>query len=115
AATFGPGKHPHPPGHPEIEIGLAKLYELTGDQKYLDLLRFFVDARGNAEGGRSLYGDYAQDAVPVLEQTRAVGHAVRLGYLFAGVTDLARLTGETAYLEASRRVWDDVVGTQLYL
>lgn len=115
AATFGPGKDPHPPGHPEIEIGLAKLYELTGDQKYLDLLRFFVDARGHAEGGRSLYGDYAQDAIPVLEQTRAVGHAVRLGYLFAGVTDLARLTGETSYLDASRRVWDDVVDTQLYL
>ncbi len=115
AATFGRGKNPHPPGHPEIELGLARLYEHTGDTKYLDLLRFFVDARGRAEGGRHLYGEYSQDAVPVLDQTHAVGHAVRLGYLFAGTTDLARLTGETAYLDASKRVWDDVVTTKLYL
>jgi len=88
AREFGPGKRTNPPGHEEIEIGLVKLYRATGKTKYLDLAKFFIDARGKTEGripygreGRQelLYGQYAQDDKPFIEQTEAVGHAVRAG------------------------------------
>jgi DUF1680 family protein len=66
-----------PPGHQEIEIGLVKLYRLTGEKKYLDQAKFFLDQRGNSQGHK-LYGFYSQDHLPVTQQTEAVGHAVRL-------------------------------------
>ncbi len=112
--VFGPGRNTHPCGHPEIEIGLVKLFRKTRDQRYLDLAKFFIDARGHADG-RELYGEYAQDHLPLLEQKTAVGHAVRAAYLFAGIADVAGLTGEPSYLVAIDRLWRDVVGTKLYL
>ena len=114
--TFGPepGKLKLPPGHEEVEIGLVKLYRVTGDPKHLKLARFFVDTRGRAEGHK-LYGDYAQDHVPVVEQTQPVGHAVRAGYLYSGVADVAALTGDPAYLKAIDRIWENVVFRKLYL
>ncbi len=124
AKEFGPGKRTNPPGHEEIEIGLVKLYRATGKTKYLELANFFIDARGKTEGripygreGREqlLYGEYAQDDKPFVEQTTAVGHAVRAGYLYAGAADVAALTGNQAYLAALDRIWADVVGTKLYI
>jgi len=124
AREFGPGKRTNPPGHEEIEIGLVKLYRATGTRKYLDLAKFFIDARGKTEGrvpyGREgqkelLYGEYAQDDKPFIEQTTAVGHAVRAGYLYAGAADVAALTGEQAYVAALDKIWADVVGTKLYI
>jgi DUF1680 family protein len=115
ARTFGPNASPYPCGHPEIEIGLATLYEKTRKPEYLATLRFFVETRGQADRGRPLYGEYAQDHEPILAQDEAVGHAVRLAYLQSGVLDLARLTKDAAYLAASRRVWDDVVGRKMYV
>lgn len=117
AKTFGPnpGQLTHVPGHEEIEIGLVRLYRATGDKKYLDLAKFFVDMRGNKEKRESLYGQYAQDHAPVVEQSEAVGHAVRGGYFYAGVADVAALTGEQAYIDAIGRIWQDVVGRKLYL
>jgi len=115
AKTFGPQGMPHPCGHPEIELALARLHDATGDARALELLRFFIETRGKADRGRPLYGEYAQDHAPILEQTEAVGHAVRLAYLQSGVVDLARLTGETRYLDASRRVWDDIISRKMYL
>ncbi|MCX6568781.1 MAG: glycoside hydrolase family 127 protein, partial [Candidatus Aminicenantes bacterium] len=109
AKEFGPGKRTNPPGHEEIEIGLVKLYRASGKTKYLELANFFIDARGKTEGripygreGREqlLYGEYAQDDKPFVEQTTAVGHAVRAGYLYAGAADVAALTGNQAYLAA---------------
>jgi hypothetical protein len=114
ASVFGPGKNPHPCGHPEVEIGLSKLYDATGNRKYLDLLEFFILTRGKAEG-RPLYGEYAQDHLPVLEQTKAVGHAVRLAYLFSGVVDLGMRTGKPEYTKAAARVWDDIVASKMYI
>ena len=90
------------PGHQEIEIGLVKLYRATGEQKYLDLARFFLDQRGNAEG-HELYGAYNQDHLPVVEQTEAVGHAVRAGYMYAGMADVGALTGDRGYVDAIDR------------
>jgi DUF1680 family protein len=113
---FGPGEGrlKLPPGHEEIEIGLVKLFRVTGKRKYLDLAKFFIDARGDASG-HELYGAYSQDHKPVVEQDEAVGHAVRAAYLYAGVTDVAALTGETRTMEAMDRIWEDIVSKKLYL
>ena len=124
AREFGPGKRTNPPGHEEIEVGLVRLYRITGTQKYLDLAKFFVDARGRTEGripfeldGKTqlLYGEYAQDHKPLVEQTEAVGHAVRAGYLYAGAADVAALRQDKAYLAALERIWADMVGKKLYI
>ena len=112
--TFGPGKNMGVPGHQEIEMGLVKLFRVTGDKRYLDLAKFFVDQRGNQEG-HELFGTYAQDHLPLAEQTEAVGHSVRAGYYYAGATDVAALTGETAYDSALERIWEDIVYQKIYL
>jgi hypothetical protein len=114
--TFGPapGQLKLPPGHEEIEIGLVKLYRTTGERKYLDQAKFFIDQRGNA-AGHKLYGTYAQDHKPVVEQDEAVGHAVRAAYLYSGMTDVAALTGDTRYVAALDKIWIDVVTKKLYL
>ncbi|MEM6630361.1 MAG: glycoside hydrolase family 127 protein [Bacteroidota bacterium] len=112
--TFGPGKNMGVPGHQEIEIGLVKLFRVTGEKRYLDLAKFFVDQRGN-KVGHELYGTYAQDHLPLKDQSEAVGHSVRAGYFYAGATDVAALTGETAYDKALERIWKDIVHQKIYL
>ena len=112
--VFGPNKNMGVPGHEEIEIGLVKLYRVTGERKYLTLARFFIEERGNADG-HELYGSYAQDHKPVLQQEEAVGHAVRAGYLYSGVADVAALTGDAAYVQAIDQIWSNVVSKKLYL
>ncbi|MDD8016027.1 MAG: glycoside hydrolase family 127 protein [Acidobacteriota bacterium] len=113
--TFGPGKKHAAPGHQEIEIGLVKLFRLTGKREYLDLAKFFLDVRGRTESGRTLYGEYSQDHKPVTEQTEAVGHAVRAMYMYAGMADVAALTGDAAYIAAVDKIWEDVVFKKTYL
>ncbi len=113
-SVFGPGKTHGTPGHQEIEIGLVKLYRLTGKKRYLNLAKFFLDERGNAEG-RKVYGEYSQDHKPVVEQAEAVGHAVRAMYMYSGMADVAAMTGDQAYLRALDRVWDDVVYKKMYV
>lgn len=112
---FGPQARHIPPGHQEIELGLAKLFRVTGDQRYIDLARFFLDQRGRPEGGRTLWGTYNQDHKPLLEQEEAVGHSVRFMYMLAAVADVAALTGDTAYAAAARRLWHNVVTKKMYL
>jgi len=114
ARTFGPNGRKEVPGHQEIEIGLVKLYRVTNDERYLDLAKFFLDQRGNA-AGHKLYGEYAQDHLPVVEQREAVGHAVRAAYMYSGMADIAALTGDARYGAALDALWDDVVGKKLYL
>lgn len=111
---FGPGKRTNPPGHQVIEMGLAKLYRLTGKEEYLNLAKFFLDSRGRAEG-RKLYGEYSQDHRPVIEQDEAVGHAVRAAYMYAGMADVAALSGDAGYVKAIDRIWENVVSKKLYL
>jgi DUF1680 family protein len=114
ARDFGQKKLRLVPGHQEIEIGLTKLYRLTENKKYLNLAKFFLDERGNAKGHK-LYGEYAQDHIPVSKQTEAVGHAVRAAYMYAGMADVAALTGNRSYVEAIDRLWENVVGRKIYL
>jgi hypothetical protein len=124
-STFGPGKRRGFPGHQEIEIGLSKLYRVTGTQAYLDLAKFFLDERGHYFGGEkhdlkdpfAVYDsdEYMQNHKPVLEQDEAVGHAVRAMYMYAGMADVAALGGWPEYVKAIDRLWENVVGKKMYL
>ena len=114
-ATFGPGRVEFPPGHQVIEMGLAKLYRITGEEKYLQTARFLLDIRGKKSGGRELYGPYSQDHIPILEQSEAVGHAVRAGYMYAGIADVAALTGDQAWIDAIDRIWENVAAKKIHL
>ncbi|MFC1960903.1 glycoside hydrolase family 127 protein [Chloroflexota bacterium] len=117
--VFGPDALRDVPGHQEIEIGLVKLYRVTGDEKYLNLARFFLDERGqaNARQVQDAFGNagYMQDHIPVTEQHEAVGHAVRAVYMYAGMADVAALTGDQAYIMALKHIWENVVSKKLAL
>jgi DUF1680 family protein len=125
AGEFGPGKRKGFPGHQEIEIGLVKLYRLTGDQKYLDLAKYFLDVRGPGHFGKKFADDsdfsiynqdwYYQAHKPVVEQQEAIGHAVRATYMYSGMADVAALTGDEDYVQAIDRIWDNVVSKKLYV
>lgn len=138
ASRFGPeeGKSKGYPGHEIAEMALARLYEVTGERKYLELSRFFLEMRGTkpyyfdleekerAEHEGRPYREpdpgelrhaYHQAHLPVREQSEAVGHAVRAVYLYSGMADVARLTGDEAMYRACRRLWDNIVGEKLYI
>lgn len=106
-----PGQQVRVPGHQIAEMALAKLYLVTGDQKYLDQAKFFLDKRGYT----SRRDEYSQAHKPVIEQDEAVGHAVRAAYMYSGMADVAALTGDTAYIHAIDRIWDNIVSKKLYI
>ena len=107
--TFGYGKEEKYPGHQIVEIGLVKLYRVTGNKQYLDLAKFFLDVRGPK--GES----YNQADKKVVDQHDAEGHAVRAAYMYTGMADVAALTGNQQYLHAIDDIWDDVVNKKLYI
>lgn len=122
--TFGPneGQVVDVPGHEVIEMGLVKLYRATGDVKYLNQAKFFVEMRGRKDLRRSLannpqamYGKYAQDATPLTEENEAVGHAVRATYLYEGAADVAAMTKDKAITDAITRIWNNVVSKKIYI
>ena len=106
---FGDSKLRIAPGHEVIEMGLVKLYRVTGEKRYLDLAKIFLDARG--PGGP----DYNQRHQLVVDQDQAVGHAVRANYLYAGMADVAALTGDQRYVTAIEKIWDNMESKKLYL
>jgi len=107
------------PGHEEIELALMRLWQCTGDRKWLDLSLHFINLRGTDPAEHCFNHwfspGYAQDQAPVAEQATAEGHVVRFGYLFSAVADAARETGDIKLLEACRRVWRDVTGKKMYV
>lgn len=109
---FGPGKAEYFPGHQIVEMGLAKMYRVTGKKEYLDLAKFFLDIRGN---GKIKGSEYNQSQKPVTDQHVAVGHAVRAAYMYSGMADVAALTGDQKYLRAIDDIWNDVVDRKIYL
>ncbi|MBR5351451.1 MAG: glycoside hydrolase family 127 protein [Prevotella sp.] len=106
-----PGQACVVPGHQIAEMALAKLYLVTGDKKYLDEAKFFLDYRGKTE----IKHDYSQAHLPVIQQKEAVGHAVRAAYMYAGMADVAALTGDTAYIHAIDAIWNNIVSKKLYI
>lgn len=137
ASYFGyeEGKCKGYPGHEIAEMALARLYELTGEEKYLNLSCFFLDMRGqkpyyfdaeeesrNKYEGRSYqkptqeeHFHYYQSHKPVREMTEAVGHAVRAVYLYSGMADVARLKQDEELLKACETIWKDIVEKKLYI
>jgi hypothetical protein len=127
AAHFGPeeGKCKGYPGHEIAEMALVRLYEVTGKQQYLDLSRFFTDMRGtrpyyfdyeqNVKQDDGLRYQYHQAHLPVREQKEAVGHSVRAVYLYSGMADLARLTGDQKLLKACEALWEDITERKMYI
>lgn len=131
----GPGQCKGYPGHEIAEMALVRLYEVTGEEKYLRLSQFFLDQRGTqpyyfdleAQERAQFEGKpwkpdpnpdryaYQQAHLPVREQSEAVGHAVRAGYLYAGMADVARLTNDSELFTACRRLWDSIVREKLYI
>jgi uncharacterized protein len=99
------------PGHQVIEMGLVKLYRVTGERKYLDLARFFLDARGTRPDGE----EYSQSHKKVIDQTEAVGHSVRATYMYSGMADIAAIQKDSAYLNAISRIWEDLVYRKMYI
>jgi len=112
--TFGPGKQTIWPGHQITEMGLAKLYRFSGDERYLNLAKFMLDARG-PDGRQGSGRTYNQSHIKVVEQTEAVGHAVRATYMYSGMADVAALTGDTSYVKAIDAIWENVAGKKLYI
>ncbi len=110
-ATFGPDSNQIHlwPGHEVVEMGLAKLYRITGRRRYLDLAKYFIDVRG--PGGDA----YHQSHIKPVEQTEAVGHAVRAGYLYSGMADVAALTSDARYVSAIDKIWENATGKKLYV
>jgi len=126
-STFGPSAQHNVPGHEEIELALVKLARATGNRRYLDEAKYFLDQRGRGhqpplhvfpQGDPFfMYNDvaYRQDHKPVVEQTQAVGHAVRGTYLYSGMTDAAALLQDEAMGRAVDALWKDVVSKKMYL
>jgi len=107
--VFGEGRRRLAPGHEIVEIGLVRLYRVTGDPRWLALAKEFLDARG--PGGDA----YNQQHKLVVDQEEAVGHAVRANYLYSGMADVAALTGDARYQAAIEKIWGNVVAKKLYL
>jgi DUF1680 family protein len=97
------------PGHQVIEMGLVKLYRVTGEKKYLDLAKFFLDVRG-PKGQQ-----YNQAHIKPVDQTEAVGHSVRATYMYSGMADIAAIEKDAAYLNAITKIWEDIVYGKIYL
>ena len=114
--TFGPneGQIHRPGGHPIIEMALCKLYKVTGNKTYLEGAKYFVEETGRCTDGHRP-SEYSQDHMPILQQNEIVGHAVRAGYLYSGVADVAALTGDEAYFKALERIWENMSSKKLFI
>lgn len=99
------------PGHQIAEMALARLYTITGEKKYLDEAKYLLDYRGKTK----IRNPYSQSHEPILKQSEAVGHAVRAGYMYAGIADVAALTQDSDYIKTIDRIWDNIVSKKYYI
>ena len=132
--VFGPeeGKIQGYPGHQEVELALVKLYNVTGNEKYLNLAKYFIDERGaepyffdvehNKRNGKNHFTDmreqgkgYNQSHAPVREQTTVEGHSVRAVYMYTAMADIARETGDETLMQACRNLWDNMAQKRMYI
>ncbi len=126
----GDGQKRGYPGHEELELALMSLYRVTENRKWLDLAKYFIDERGRqphffeqeakergetVNPGPSSTHEYNQSHLPVREQDKVVGHAVRAMYLYSGMADVAMETGDDSLRTALDRLWDDLTSKRLYL
>lgn len=120
-SVFGHDKRHVAPGHEVVEMGLVKLYRITAKKEYLETAKYFIEERGHYAGYDSTSKDpwkngaYWQDHKPLIDQSEAIGHAVRAGYLYAAVADVAALTGDTNFITAIDTLWNNVVQKKLYV
>jgi DUF1680 family protein len=120
-SVFGHTKKHVAPGHEVIEMGLVKLYRITGKKEYLETAKYFIEERGHFMGYDSASADpwkngaYWQDHKPLVDQDEAIGHAVRAGYLYSAVADVAALTGDQQFLKAIDLIWNNVVEKKMYV
>jgi DUF1680 family protein len=120
-SVFGPDKRHTAPGHEIVEMGLVKLYRITEKKEYLATAKYFIEERGHYNGYDSTSKDpwkngaYWQDNIPVIDQTEAIGHAVRAGYLYSGMADVAALTGDEKLLKAIDSIWTNMVSKKIYV
>ena len=120
-SVFGPGKKMVAPGHEIVEMGLVKMFRVTGKKEYLSTAKFFIAARGHYQGYDKnskdpwKNGSYWQDDKPVTAQDEAEGHAVRAGYLYSAVADVAALTNDDSLLKAIDKIWENVVQKKIYV
>lgn len=120
-SVFGKDKLRVAPGHEVVEMGLVKLYRLTGKKEYLETANYFIEERGHFAGYDSKNidpwknGSYWQDHIPVVDQKEAIGHAVRAGYLYAAVADVAALNGDEKLLRAVDSIWENMVSKKIYV
>lgn len=120
-SVFGPHKRKVAPGHEVVEMGLVKLYRITGKKEYLETAKYFIEERGHYAGYNAKSrdpwqnGSYWQDHIPVTEQKEAIGHSVRAGYLYAAIADVAALTGDQQLLRAADSIWENLVSKKLYV
>lgn len=122
-SVFGPASNQRhtAPGHEIVEMGLVKLYRITNEKKYLQTAKYFIEERGrdvhydSTSKDEWKNGSYWQDNIPVVNQTEAEGHAVRAGYLYSGMADVAALTGDSLLLNAVDKIWNNVVGKKMYV
>jgi uncharacterized protein len=120
-SVFGPDKRHVAPGHEVVEMGLVKLYRITGKEEYLATAKYFVEERGHYKGYDSASrdpfknGSYWQDDKPVIDQTETEGHAVRAGYLYSAMADVAALTGDAKLIHAIDTIWENFVSRKIYV
>ena len=132
--TFGvqEGKIHGYPGHQEVEIGLIKLYQVTGERRYLEQAKYFIDARGvgenyflkelNRPGFSYIFPEfkdyepiYSQSHLPVRGQRTAEGHAVRAMYMYSAMADLAEACEDETLMEACCTLWDNMTQKRMYI
>lgn len=116
--VFGPGKRDWVPGHEEIELALCKLYQLTGERRYVDFAHWLLEERGHHYEGLGMQNynqQHYQNVIPVRQLRQIDGHAVRAMYLFCGMADVASYIDDTGYMEALDSLWDNVTQCHMYV